>query len=57
MTVLGSELKAGDHVRLQNTWGEWEVLPRVPGDELRFLGRHDGSLVPIVDSDMYEVLD
>jgi hypothetical protein len=57
VTVLGSELNAGDHVRLQNTWGEWEVLPRVPGDELRFLGRHDGSLVPIVDSDMYEVLD
>jgi len=36
--------------------GIWSVLPPIPGDDLRHLGRRsDGSTVPLVPDVLYEV--
>ena len=53
---FGRSLKTGDHVIVAGTRGVWSVLPPIPGDELRHLGRRsDGSTVPIVPGMLYEV--
>ena len=53
---FGRSLKTGEQVIVAGTRGVWSVLPAIPGDELRHLGRRsDGSTVPIVPDELYEV--
>ena len=53
---FGRSLKTGDQVIVAGTQGIWSVLPPIPGDELRHLGRRtDGSTVPLVPDELYEV--
>jgi hypothetical protein len=53
---FGRSLKTGEQVIVAGTRGIWSVLPTIPGDELRHLGRRsDGSTVPIVPDELYEV--
>ena len=53
---FGRSLKTGEQVIVAGTRGIWSVLPPIPGDELRHLGRRsDGSTVPIVPDELYEV--
>jgi hypothetical protein len=55
---FGRSLKTGDHVIVAGTRGVWSVLPPIPGDELRHLGRRsDGSTVPVVPGMLYEVAE
>ena len=53
---FGRSLKTGEQVIVAGTRGVWSVLPPIPGDDLRHLGRRsDGSTVPIVPDVLYEV--
>jgi hypothetical protein len=53
---FGRSLKTGERVIVAGTQGVWSVLPPIPGDDLRHLGRRsDGSTVPIVPGELYEV--
>ena len=53
---FGRSLKTGEQVIVAGTRGIWSVLPPIPGDELRHLGRRsDGSTVPVVPDELYEV--
>lgn len=53
-TSRGDQLLTGDKVRIAGAHGIWTLLPRIPGDEARWLGRADGSLVPVVPEFEYE---
>lgn len=55
MTRRGRELRPGDRVKLGVSHGVWTVLPF--DDGIGWLGRADGSLVPIVPDDEYEMVD
>jgi hypothetical protein len=53
---FGRSLKTGEQVIVAGTRGSWTVLPPIPGDDLRHLGRRDdGSTVPVVPDGLYEV--
>jgi hypothetical protein len=54
--VRGEELRPFDRVRQVGVpWnGEWTVLPL--DDGLRWLGRRDGSLIPVIPDEHYELL-
>jgi len=53
---FGRSLKSGEQVIVAGTRGVWSVLPPIPGDDLRHLGRRtDGSTVPIVPDELYEI--
>jgi hypothetical protein len=53
---FGRSLKSGEQVIVAGTRGVWTVLPAIPGDDLRHLGRRsDGSTVPIVPDELYEI--
>ena len=53
---FGRSLKTGDQVLVAGTEGVWTVLPPIPGDSLRHLGRRrDGSTVPVVPDELYQV--
>jgi hypothetical protein len=53
---FGRSLKTGEQVIVAGTRGVWSVLPPIPGDDLRHLGRRsDGSTVPLVPDELYEI--
>ena len=53
---FGRSLKTGEHVIVAGARGVWSVLPPIPGDDLRHLGRRsDGSTVPVVPGQLYEM--
>ena len=53
--TFGRSLKTGDQVIVAGTAWVWTVLPPIPGDSLRHLGRRsDGSTVPIVPDELYQ---
>jgi hypothetical protein len=53
---FGRSLKTGEHVIVVGARGVWSVLPPIPGDDLRHLGRRtDGSTVPVVPGQLYEM--
>jgi hypothetical protein len=53
---FGRSLKTGEHVIVVGARGIWSVLPPIPGDDLRHLGRRsDGSTVPVVPGQLYEM--
>ena len=53
---FGRSLKTGEQVVVAGARGVWSVLPPIPGDDLRHLGRRsDGSTVPLVPGQLYEV--
>ena len=53
---FGRSLKGGEQVIVAGTRGVWTVLPAIPGDDLRHLGRRsDGSTVPLVPDELYEL--
>jgi hypothetical protein len=53
---FGRSLKSGEQVIVAGARGVWSVLPPIPGDDLRHLGRRsDGSTVPLVPDELYEV--
>jgi hypothetical protein len=53
---FGRSLKTGEQVIVAGARGVWSVLPPIPGDDLRHLGRRsDGSTVPLVPGELYEL--